>query len=133
IRPRSKRCGRDCSKRFVDRELPAVEALVIDDTGFPKKGKFSVGVARQYSGTLGRVDNCQVAVSVHLAGETGSACIGVRLFVPEAWARDAARRRSVGIPAEIEYQKKWQIALALGRRSARRGCSSSCGARRSWL
>jgi SRSO17 transposase len=97
----------------VDRELPAVEALVIDDTGFPKKGKFSVGVARQYSGTLGRVDNCQVAVSVHLAGELGSACIGMRLFVPEAWTNDVARRRSVGIPAEVEYEKKWQIALTL--------------------
>ncbi len=99
--------------RKVDRELPGVEAFVVDDTGFPKKGKFSVGVARQYSGTLGRVDNCQVAVSLHLAGELGSACIGMRLFLPEAWADDAARRRSVGIPAEIEFAKKWQIALAL--------------------
>src|SRR5262249_12131383 len=94
--------------RKIDRELPATEALVIDDTGFPKKGTFSVGVARQYSGTLGRVDNCQVAVSVHLAGELGSACIGMRMFLPEAWAEDATRRRSVGIPAEIEFQKKWQ-------------------------
>ena len=97
----------------IDRELPGIEALVVDDTGFPKKGKYSVGVARQYSGTLGRVDNCQVAVSVHLAGELGSACIGMRLFLPEAWANDAARRRSVGVPAEIEFKTKWQIALAL--------------------
>jgi SRSO17 transposase len=52
----------------IDRELPGVEALVIDDTGFPKKGQCSVGVKRQYSGTLGRTDNCQVAVSLHLAG-----------------------------------------------------------------
>jgi SRSO17 transposase len=97
----------------IDRELPGIEALVVDDTGFAKKGKFSVGVARQYSGTLGRVDNCQVAVSVHLAGEIGSACIGMRLFLPEAWANDGQRRRSVGIPDEIEFAKKWQIALAL--------------------
>jgi SRSO17 transposase len=97
----------------IDRELPGIEALVVDDTGFPKKGKHSVGVARQYSGTLGRVDNCQVAVSVHLAGELGSACIGMRLFLPEAWANDAARRRTVGVPVEIEFAKKWQIALAL--------------------
>lgn len=97
----------------VDRELPAIEALVVDDTGFPKKGTFSVGVARQYSGTLGRVDNCQVAVSLHLAGELGSACIGMQLFLPEAWAEDAARRRSVGIPADIEFAKKWRLALAL--------------------
>src|SRR6185369_4432319 len=99
--------------RKVDRELPAIEALVIDDTGFPKKGKFSVGVARQYSGTLGRVDNCQVAVSVHLAGELGSACVGMRLFLPEAWASDAKRRASVGVPGEIAFDRKWQIALAL--------------------
>jgi SRSO17 transposase len=97
----------------VDREMPGIEALVVDDTGFPKKGKYSVGVARQYSGTLGRVDNCQVAVSVHLAGELGSACIGMRLFLPEAWADDMARRRSVGVPVEIEFSKKWQIALAV--------------------
>jgi SRSO17 transposase len=97
----------------VDRELPGLEALVVDDTGFPKKGRFSVGVARQYSGTLGRVDNCQVAVSLHLAGELGSACIGMRLFLPEAWAEDAARRRSVGVPSESEFERKWQIALAL--------------------
>jgi SRSO17 transposase len=97
----------------VDRELPGLEALVVDDTGFAKKGKHSVGVARQYSGTLGRIDNCQVAVSVHLAGERGSACIGMRLFLPEVWAQDAARRRSAGIPAHVEFQRKWQIALAL--------------------
>jgi SRSO17 transposase len=97
----------------IDRELPGVEALVVDDTGFAKKGKYSVGVARQYSGTLGRIDNCQVAVSVHLAGETGSACIGMRLFLPEAWANDGPRRRSVGIPTEVEFAKKWQIALSL--------------------
>jgi SRSO17 transposase len=99
--------------RKIDRELPAVAALVIDDTGLPKKGKFSVGVARQYSGTLGRVDNCQVAVSIHLAGESGSACIGMRLFLPEAWAEDAARCLSVGVPEEIGFAKKWQIALGL--------------------
>lgn len=97
----------------IDRELPGIEALVVDDTGFPKKGKYSVGVARQYSGTLGRVDNCQVAVSVHLAGELGSACIGMRLFLPEVWANDAARRRTVDVPVEIEFAKKWEIALAL--------------------
>ena len=97
----------------LDREMPGVEALVVDDTGFPKKGKYSVGVARQYSGTLGRVDNCQVAVSVHLAGELGSACVGMRLFLPQAWADDMPRRRSVGVPVELEFSKKWQIALAL--------------------
>lgn len=55
----------------LEEELPGLEAFVVDDTGFPKKGMHSVGVARQYSGTLGRTDNCQVAVSLHLAGEKG--------------------------------------------------------------
>src|SRR5258708_23979903 len=64
---------------MLEGELPGLEAFVIDDTGFPKKGVHSVGVARQYSGTLGRVDNCQVATSLHLAGDWGSACIGLHL------------------------------------------------------
>jgi SRSO17 transposase len=97
--------------RKLDAELPGIEALVVDDTGFPKKGKHSVGVARQYSGTLGRIDNCQVAVSLHLAGESGSGCIGMRLFLPEAWAGDARRRESTGVPSDVAYQKKWGIAL----------------------
>jgi SRSO17 transposase len=97
----------------IDRELPGIEAFVVDDTGFPKKGKHSVGVARQYSGTLGRVDNCQVAVSLHVAGELGSACVGLRLYLPEAWTDDAARCRSVGAPDGLEHEKKWEIALGL--------------------
>jgi SRSO17 transposase len=97
----------------LDRELPGVEALVIDDTGFPKKGKHSVGVQRQYSGTLGRIDNCQVATSLHLAGEQGSGCIGMRLYLPVEWATDDVRRKKAGIPVEINFSEKWRIALAL--------------------
>ena len=67
----------------LEKELPETEAMIVDDTGFPKKGEHSVGVARQYSGTLGRVDNCQVAVSLHLAGERGSGCIAMRLYLSE--------------------------------------------------
>lgn len=63
----------------VQDELPEIEALVMDDTGFPKQKKHSVGVARQCSGTLGRTANCQVATSLHLAGERGCCCIGMRL------------------------------------------------------
>lgn len=98
--------------RKVEREMPGVEALVVDDTGFPKKGKHSVGVQRQYSGTLGRTDNCQVATSLHLAGERGSACIGLRLYLPESWIEDRERCRSVGIPDEVGFLRKWEIALA---------------------
>jgi SRSO17 transposase len=96
----------------LDAELPGVEALVVDDTGFPKKGKHSVGVARQYSGTLGRIDNCQIATSLHLAGEAGSGCIAMRLFLPEVWTNDRVRRETAGVPSSIEFQKKWEISLA---------------------
>jgi SRSO17 transposase len=99
--------------RKVERELPGIEALVIDDTGFAKKGLHSVGVSRQYSGTLGRIDNCQVAVSLHLAGERGSACVGMQLYLPESWANDSARREKAGVPAATTFKPKWQIALEL--------------------
>lgn len=96
-----------------ERELPGVEAFVIDDTGFPKKGRMSVGVHRQYSGTLGRTDNCQVATSLHLASDHGSGCIGLRLYLPQSWTADRERCRKAGVPDDVEFQKKWQIALAL--------------------
>jgi SRSO17 transposase len=95
-----------------ERELPGVEAFVIDDTGFPKKGVHSVGVARQYSGTLGRTDNCQVATSLHLASEAGSGCIGFQIYLPEKWASDAPRRAKVGVPEDVVFQRKWEIALS---------------------
>jgi SRSO17 transposase len=95
----------------LDEELPGVEAFVIDDTGFPKKGKHSVGVQRQYSGTLGRIDNCQVAVSLHLAGEHGSGMVGFRLFLPESWVDDRARRKRAGVPSEIRAATKGTLAL----------------------
>jgi SRSO17 transposase len=97
----------------IERELPGIEAFVFDDTGLPKKGEFSVGVKRQYSGTLGRIDNCQVAVSLHLAADKSSACIGMRLFLPEDWAADEARRKMCGVPAAVDYKPKWKIALDL--------------------
>jgi SRSO17 transposase len=99
--------------RKVEAELPGIEALVLDDTGFPKQGRHSVGVARQYSGTLGRTANCQVAVSLHLAGELGSACLGMRLYLPDEWTRDRERCREVGVPEDVFFQRKWEIALGL--------------------
>jgi SRSO17 transposase len=97
----------------LQEQMPEVEALVVDDTGFAKKGAHSVGVARQYSGTLGRTDNCQVAVSLHLAGKRGSGCIGMRLYLPEEWVQDMERRRAAGVPEEVGFQRKWEIALTL--------------------
>ena len=98
--------------RFVE-GIDDLEALVFDDTGFPKKGRMSPGVQRQYSGTLGRTDNCQVAVSLHLASPTAGACIGMRLFLPESWEKDEERRRRAQIPKEVQHQEKWRIALEL--------------------
>jgi SRSO17 transposase len=89
------------------------DAYVIDDTGFPKKGRLSVGVARQYSGTLGRVDNCQVAPSLHVASDEGSGCIGMRLYLPEEWASDIARRKQAGVPESVVFRRKWELALDL--------------------
>jgi SRSO17 transposase len=96
----------------LEEELPALEAFVVDDTGFAKKGTHSAGVARQYSGTLGRTDNCQVAVSLHLAGERGSGCIAMRLHLPLEWTRSSKRRKAAGIPKEIRFERKWQLALS---------------------
>jgi SRSO17 transposase len=106
----------ELQRRFaikMDRELPGLEVIVVDDTGFAKKGEHSVGVARQYSGTLGRTDNCQVMPSVHLAGEQGSAMVGSRLYLPKGWTDDRKRCRAAGVPNEVEFKTKWQIALDL--------------------
>lgn len=84
---------------------------IIDDTGFPKKGKHSVGVARQYCGQLGKQDNCQVAVSISLATHRASLPVAYRLYVPREWARDRARRRKAQVPASIRFATKPQIAL----------------------
>jgi SRSO17 transposase len=98
--------------RKLDAELPGVEAFVIDDTGFPKKGEHSVGVQRQYSGTLGRIDNCQVAVSLHIAGEQGSGMVGFRLFLPESWVDDRVRRKRAGVPTNVRTATKSTLVLA---------------------
>ncbi|WP_157645155.1 IS701 family transposase, partial [Burkholderia ubonensis] len=85
---------------------------IVDDMGFPKKGRHSVGVARQYCGQLGKQDNCQVAVSVSLACDQGSLPVAWRLYLPEEWAADAKRRTKAGVPESVEFATKTQIALA---------------------
>src|SRR6267378_4478985 len=101
-----------------------VEALVVDDTGFPKDGTASPCVARQYSGTLGKTANCQIGVSVHLAGEHASCAADWRLFCPESWddamladpvaaARARRRRDRAGIPDEVRHAEKWRLALEM--------------------
>jgi SRSO17 transposase len=88
-----------------------VEAWILDDTAYPKKGTHSVGVGRQYCGVLGKQDNCQVAVTLSLANELMSVPAAYRLYLPEDWASDRARRRVAGVPDEVVFKTKTQIAL----------------------
>jgi SRSO17 transposase len=88
-----------------------VQAWIIDDTGYPKKGDHSVGVARQYCGQLGKLANCQVAVSLSLATHRASLPIAYRLYLPQDWADDRSRRASAGVPEDISFQTKPEIAL----------------------
>lgn len=104
------RAARDWALEQFDRHAP-IQAWIIDDTGIPKKGKHSVGVARQYCGVLGKQDNCQVAVSITLTNDVLSVPAAYRLYLPESWAEDKSRRRTARVPEEIEFRKKWQIAL----------------------
>src|SRR6266496_1859416 len=89
----------------------SIEAWIIDDTGFPKQGRHSVGVARQYCGQLGKEDNCQVAVSLSIANHDASLPVAYQLYLPQDWAKDRARRRKAGVPKEISFKTKPQIAL----------------------
>ena len=90
---------------------PTGHYWIIDDTGFPKKGKHSVGVARQYCGQLGKQDNCQVAVSLSLATELGSVPVAYQLYLPKEWADDPVRRRTTGVPDHVAFATKPAIAL----------------------
>jgi len=89
----------------------SIEAWIIDDTGFPKKGQHSVGVTRQYCGQLGKQDNCQVAVSLSLANHHASLPVAYRLYLPEDWAKDSGRRRKTGVPEEVSFKTKPEIAI----------------------
>jgi SRSO17 transposase len=89
----------------------SVVAWIVDDTGFPKQGKHSVGVARQYCGQVGKHDNCQAAVSLSVSTWTSSLPIAWRLYLPEVWCQDTERRQRAGVPEEIEFETKPEIAL----------------------
>ncbi len=113
-------------ERALDTVLPAmlargpVIAWVVDDTGFPKKGRHSVGVVRQYCGQIGKQDNCRVAVSVSVTTENSSMPVAFGLYLPEVWANDSQRREKAGVPAEVEFRTKSEIALAQIRRARER-------------
>ncbi len=97
--------------------LPAMQkqgpvvAWIVDDTGFPKKGRHSVGVTRQYCGQVGKQDNCRVAVSLSVATWSSSLPIGYRLYLPKEWVEDAGRREKTEVPEEVRFQTKPEIAL----------------------
>lgn len=100
--------------RVLRQELPEREGIaVLDDTGFPKKGDSSVGVKRQYSGTMGKVGNCQVAVTANFWTGARSWLVGAALYVPKEWLEDRARCRKAHLPKSLRFQEKWQLALGL--------------------
>jgi SRSO17 transposase len=92
-------------------ERGPIRAWLVDDTGLPKKGTLSVGVARQYCGQLGKRENCQVAVTLSVANEHASLPVAYRLYLPEGWAADPARRAMAGVPEAIAFRTKPEIAL----------------------
>jgi SRSO17 transposase len=115
--PWSDRAVLDTVRRYVlervRRRVGSPQALIIDDTGFPKKGKHSVGVARQYCGQLGKQDNCQVAVSVSLANDHFSLPVCYQLYLPQSWADDPQRRQQAKVPGALEFVTKPMLALQL--------------------
>lgn len=88
-----------------------VAAWIVDDTGFPKKGTHSAGVARQYCGQVGKQDNCRVAVSLSVATWNASLPVGYRLYLPREWAQDSKRRKETEVPKEVRFETKPEIAL----------------------
>jgi len=104
------RVARDLVLEAMERH-GAVAAWIVDDTGFPKKGRHSVGVARQYCGVLGKQENCQVAVTVTVANEAVSIPVAYALYLPKPWARDRRRRRDAGVADGVPFRTKGQIAL----------------------
>jgi SRSO17 transposase len=104
---------RDYVLENVVPRVGAPEALLIDDTGFPKQGTHSVGVARQYCGQLGKQDNCQVAASISLANEAFSLPVAYQLYLPKEWAEDPERRKLAKVPEKVAFATKPTLALQL--------------------
>ena len=107
-------------RAVCERVVPeiGVEAWVLDDTGFPKDGKRSPGVKRQYSGTLGKIGNCQLGVSVHAVGVKGTVPLGWALYLPEEWCADAERRAKAKIPERVTFKTKPELGVELIERAA---------------
>jgi len=108
----------------ITRDEP-IQAWILDDTAFPKKGHHSVGVARQYCGQLGKQDNCQVAVSLSVATHQASLPVAYRLYLPQDWADDPVRRTTAAVPTEVTFQTKPEIALQQMRQARADGLSAA--------
>jgi len=103
---------RDCLYGYVTEELGDPEGvLVVDETGFLKQGKKSAGVKRQYSGTAGRIENCQIGVFLTYASPKGYTMLDRELYIPQEWATDKERRKAAGIPADLQFRTKPEMAL----------------------
>jgi SRSO17 transposase len=103
-------------ERFAHRMVAAFDvvcAWIVDDTAFPKKGDHSVGVARQYCNSLGKVANCQIGVSLHIADNERSVPIDWSIYLSESWTQDRQRCRKAGVPEDMEFRTKWQLALEM--------------------
>jgi SRSO17 transposase len=107
-------------RAVAERVAPEIDvvAWVLDDTGFPKDGKDSPGVKRQYSGTLGKIGNCQIGVSVHAVGSEGTVPLGWALYLPDEWCKDAGRRRKAKIPPDVAFKTKPELGVELIERAA---------------
>jgi SRSO17 transposase len=111
---------------YVQDKLGSPDAvLILDETGFLKKGTHSAGVQRQYSGTAGRIENSQIGVFLGYAGERGYALLDRELYLPQSWAEDGARRQAAGIPDEMEFQTKPMLGRQMLERAFQSGVS--CG------
>ena len=112
--PWDERAVRDQLARHVAQTLGGEGLLIVDDTGFPKQGTHSVGVERQYSGTLGKVGNCQIAVTLQFATKREVVCLDAELYLPEdSWGNSPQRLKAAGVPEGVGYRPKWQIGLTL--------------------
>ncbi len=120
--PWDERPVRDRFAQHVATVLEADGFLIVDDTGFPKQGTHSVGVARQYSGWLDKVDNCQIGVTLQYATTQEVVCLDAELYLPEeSWAHNPDRRAAAGIPEKVGYLPKWRIGLELLARAHAQG------------
>ena len=115
---------RDELVRYVRKNLLSPNeagVLIVDETGFLKKGDKSAGVQRQYSGTAGRIENCQIGVFLALAGANGRALIGRELYLPQSWCNDVERRKSAAIPQDVSFATKQQLAKKMLSRAFENG------------